>query len=288
MSDYYVRRTGDDDYLEHSIFQKGVRGNHKYIARMNIGGKMRYFYDPRELAVFKAGGRAAGRAGRAIGGAAANVKRSIGRARLWVDKNVTGASAKRHAAAADKAAKDHNRAVRSGDPNARSRNTTARRARDKYESSYRNSLFGRVDSAMGKARKRIDNVGSKARNAIGNAAGQARRAGTNFAGAVSKNAYNVAQKAGKAIDTHITGASAKRVAEAERKRANTQMGKHRAGSQSRARRAGINAEAYDKKYRRSLFGRIDTAMDNASDWYEAQQSRAKRKIKKLKGKGKQA
>ena len=277
MSNYYVHRSGEDEYLEHSIFQKGVRGSHKYIARMNIGGKMRYFYDPRELAVFKAGGRAlggarkaVGGAGKAVGGAIANVRRN---ASSFVDRHITGASAKRAAAAERKRWKTQESNYNNS--GARSRATRAKKNSEAYERKYNKSLFGRIENAG----KRIANAGSSARKAMGNAAGQASRAGKNFAGSISKAAYNAPGAVRRGVDRHITGASAKRAAAAERKRWKTQESNYNnSGARSRATRAKKNSEAYERKYNKSLFGRVDTAMDNVNDMLK----RGKRKGKKKK------
>lgn len=208
MSNYYVHRSGEDEHLEHSIFQKGVRGSHKYIARMNIGGKMRYFYDPRELAVFKAGGRALGSArkavggaGRAVGGAIANVRRN---ASSFVDRNITGASAKRAAAAERKRWKTQESNYNNS--GARARATRAKKNSEAYERKYNKSLFGRIENAG----KRITNVGNSARNAVGNAAGQAAKAGKNFAGSVSKEAYRTARKTKRKVKGLITPKKAPR------------------------------------------------------------------------------
>lgn len=208
MSNYYVHRSGEDEYLEHSIFQKGVRGSHKYIARMNIGGKMRYFYDPRELAVFKAGGRAlggarkaVGGAGKAVGGAIANVRRN---ASSFVDRHITGASAKRAASAERKRWKTQESNYNNS--GARSRATRAKKNSEAYERKYNKSLFGRIENAG----KRIANAGSSARTAVGNAAGQAAKAGKNFAGSVSKEAYRTARKTKRKVKGLITPKKAPR------------------------------------------------------------------------------
>jgi hypothetical protein len=51
---YYVHRT--DEALEHALRVTGAeRPNHKYVSRINVGGRFRYFYTPEELAAFRAG-----------------------------------------------------------------------------------------------------------------------------------------------------------------------------------------------------------------------------------------
>lgn len=51
---YYVRRSGE--VLEHALRERGAeRANHKYYARVNVGGRFRYFYTPQELAAYRSG-----------------------------------------------------------------------------------------------------------------------------------------------------------------------------------------------------------------------------------------
>ena len=51
---YYIHRT--DEALEHALRVTGSeRANHKYVSRINVGGRFRYFYTPEELAAFRAG-----------------------------------------------------------------------------------------------------------------------------------------------------------------------------------------------------------------------------------------
>ena len=51
---YYIHRT--DEALEHALRVTGAeRANHKYVSRINVGGRFRYFYTPEELAAFRAG-----------------------------------------------------------------------------------------------------------------------------------------------------------------------------------------------------------------------------------------
>lgn len=81
MSEYYaVVREGQDDHLEH-LFGFGKKGskkkNHKYFARVQVGSKYRYFYNPAEYAVYQAG-KAAGGVASGAKGAAKNVDKAIG------------------------------------------------------------------------------------------------------------------------------------------------------------------------------------------------------------------
>ena len=51
---YYVHRSGE--VLEHALRERGAeRANHKYVARVNVGGRFRYFYTPQELAAYRSG-----------------------------------------------------------------------------------------------------------------------------------------------------------------------------------------------------------------------------------------
>jgi len=51
---YYVHKVGD--HLEHALRERGAeRANHKYYARVNVGGRFRYFYTPQELAAYRSG-----------------------------------------------------------------------------------------------------------------------------------------------------------------------------------------------------------------------------------------
>lgn len=311
MSNYYVRREGDNsDYLEHALLGFSAKGgtvhtrsgSHKYIAKFNVGGRTRYIYDPRELAAFKAGGRAAAGAAKAVGGAVSNVRRKAGR---FIDRNITGASAKKAYESDKRQKRELNR--------------------------YNRSLFGRVENAG----KRIANAGNNARKAMGKAAGDARRAGLNFAGSISKRAYDAvpgsvkrsvkkgAQQAGRAIDKYVTGASAKRGMNAEKQRwvdqtrlsergakakrkakasqkrwedqsrrgglgaqdrayrakQNTQtfekIANSSAGAKVRAERAMRNSKAYEKRYRSSLFGRIDQGVDDATKFFKRKKKKSR-------------
>lgn len=260
MSNYYVHRSGEDEYLEHSIFQKGVRGSHKYIARMPIGGKMRYFYDPRELAVFKAGGRAA----KAVGGAVANVRRKAGN---FIDRNITGASAKGRM---DRLGSQRQRMLKGSAKGLHRVN----QAYNSAKSSYNNSLFGRVANA-GKA--------------IGKAAGNARDAAINTA----TNARTAARKAVRRADQAI-GITASRNVSKFKKNMNT--ARKVAGSAVGTKNYGANRAEYKRqktkydtanKYYRNhtLLGRAQNFVDSFDPNAAAEEARnrykkTKKKIKK--------
>lgn len=252
MSNYYVRRTGDDsDYLEHAIFQRGVRGNHKYIARFNIGGKMRYIYDPRELAAFKAAQSGLKKAGNAI----SNVRRAADHAIGFTARR----NARKFKEQMNTARRNAGNAV--GTKNYKANLAEYRRLKSKYNTAnkyYNNrTLLGRIGNMPGMARK-----------AVGDAADAARRAGKSFAGTVSKTAYNARTRAGKAIDTYVTGSSARRSFNAAAKRYDQQSVNGVAGSAQRASRARRNAAAAEKNYNKSLRGKLNRVFgfeDDLSD-----------------------
>lgn len=92
VSNYYVHRSSES-YLEHAATSggTGAKKSHKYIFKINVGGKTRYFYNPLELEAFR---RAKTRVSNTVGGAIANIRRTAGRG-----KNVIGSVIKK----ADKA-----------------------------------------------------------------------------------------------------------------------------------------------------------------------------------------
>lgn len=269
MSNYYVRRTGDDsDYLAHANMMATDSGGrkHKYITKINIGGKVRYIYDPRYLAK---------QAGGVIGGAISNVRRTAGSAirnapgnvSRFIDRNITGASAQRSYKAQKKL---YDKYSSMGSAKARDYATSAKRAAQNSQKRYNRSLAGRLASAGG----RIANVGNKARNFVGQQASRARQAGSSFAGSISSQAYKVAGAADKAI-----GISARKKAKQDRLSAEAYEKSY--GATRRYGRASEStmAKMYRKKrqkanqaatseniYNRSLLGRAESALDSASDF----------------------
>ena len=181
MSNYYVRRTGDDEYLEHS-WADIKRGVHKYLAKINVGGRVKYIYTQAQLAAARG-----------------------------VDKYITGATAKKGIPVAQ--ARYKNLSSKGGSRWSRDAANKAKAAAQKFERSYNNSLAGRLG--------RLANTANEARKFVGRKANEARQAGMNFAGTVSKNAYaagNAARrKASKFVDQNITGSSAKRLGNAYRR-----------------------------------------------------------------------
>lgn len=146
MSNYYVRRTGDDsDYLEHMVVQGsgGTNGRpswraraHKYIQKINIGGKVRYIYDQAQLARVNAG--------------------------KFIDRNITGASAR-------------GRMNRLGSQRQRMLKGSGRglngvnQAYNKAKSSYNRSLAGRIGNAANAVGKFAGQQRDRAVNAYENA-----------------------------------------------------------------------------------------------------------------------
>ena len=198
MSNYYVRRNHDyDDELEHSLgswIKARARGAHKYIAKIPVGGKMRYFYSQAELAAYKAG--------KTVGKAATNVKNRLtvggAQARYTVKRisdtartktvnainKATGVTAKRNMQnAADKLTYEQNK-MRANIGNkeaynqAKGRAIERQRAYNKAESAYNKSLLGRAEragKALGGVAGKVRNAANKAGNRILDAAGRSEK-----------------------------------------------------------------------------------------------------------------
>lgn len=251
MSNYYVRRTGDDsNYLAHA-------NGFKYLTKINVGGKVRYIYNQAQLAAARAGRtvadatgltarrayqsakkaridaassrsgrqntnlqRAAGRAkkaynktllgrienagnaaGKFVGRQATRARnagksfagtvsreayRLPGRAKNFVDRNITGASAKRGMKVNNSRYENLSRSNKRSD---NSKASLARKNAKSYEKKYRQSLAGR-----------IDNAANAARTFVGQQANRARAAGESFAGTVSKEAYRVGRRTKRKVN----------------------------------------------------------------------------------------
>ena len=258
MSNYYVRRSYDDEYLEHGIFQKGYAARNgrmtKYIARINIGGKMRYFYDPRELDAYK-------RAASGVSGAVSNVRRSVGNAAKAVG-NATGISQLRklrslgrERSAARSAAKA---GVQGGNVSqaTRSRLRNANMQYNNMQKAFNKSLLGRAASTA-----------SAARSFIGKQATKARKAGVGFAGSVGSGAYNAANAVrrkglGKAV-ADASGYTARKAYKQASSAANKGIGKGNATvSKSLLRSKERSKNAYNK----TLLGRAERGLDDFQNW----------------------
>ena len=218
MSNYYVRRTGDDsDYLAHS-------GRFKYITKLNIGGKVRYIYDQAQLA--------AARAGRAAGN--------------FVDRNITGASARRSYATQKGLYEKYSS---KGSASARSHAAAAKRAAQNSQRRYNRSLFGRAAGAASK----IAGAGNAARNFVGQQATRARNAASKVPGNVSRF-----------VDRNITGASAKRSYNAQKELNKKYSSKGSASARKYAAASKRAAQNSKKRYDSSLFGRISGTASRAA------------------------
>lgn len=254
MSNYYVRRNHDyDDELAHSLggwLKRRAQGAHKYIAKIPIGGKMRYFYTQAELAAYKAG--------KTVGKAATNVKNRLtvtgAQGRYAVKRigdtarakvvnavnNATGASAKRQMQTAkDKLTYEQNR-MRSNRGNKEAYNTakgaaiTRQRAYDETKSKYDRSLLGRVEAA-GRA---IGGAANRARNAAEGAAGKVRGAAGRARDAVADASGYNKRKAAQLKTNYANGLSRSKVYDPEAQR---------------------TARVARKEYNRSPLGRLEGA-----------------------------
>lgn len=195
MSNYYVRR--NNDYLEHSVLSNVRSGAHKYIAKLNVGGKVRYIYNAAQLAAARAGGAISNvrrKAENAIGITARNeaerLRKRNYRLGSYIEKKRGGNSNNYNPN--DKSAQAINREIA----------RTGIRTLKAYDR-YNKTPLGRAE-----------NLANRARTTVGEAASKAARAGKSFAGSVTKEAYRVgksATKAGKKFAGSV-GKSASRTA----------------------------------------------------------------------------
>lgn len=162
MSNYYVRRSGEDDYLEHSGGWKWSKPT-KYIDKIMKNGRWVYVY-----------------ARSKANSVASNVRRSFNRA--------TGLSDRR---AANIASNRWRESLKGGN---RAYTHTLRARANKFQNRYNKSLLGRAESAL----SRVSSAGANARNAMAKAASQARSAGASFTGSIKRGAYQVGNAANKA------------------------------------------------------------------------------------------
>ena len=264
MSNYYVHRNHDyDDELAHSLggwIKRRAQGAHKYIAKIPVGGKMRYFYTQAELAAYKAGKTVSKAATNVnnrltVGRAQARytVKRISDTARAKVGNavnNLTGASAKKQMNAA-KAKADYSlskvRAAKGTD----NYDSAVNRARgnmkvyNEAKNRYDKSLLGRAE----RAGKTIGGAAGKAREGVLDAGGKAVRALRGGAG-------KVRGAAGKARDAAVDAIGYK-------KRAAAQLKTNYANGLSRSKvydpEAHRTARVAQKEYNRTLMGRAEGA-----------------------------
>ena len=295
MSNYYVHRTPEyDEELAHSLggwIKRRAQGAHKYIAKIPVGGKMRYFYTQAELAAYKAGktvskGATAVRNGVTSGVSKASyaVRRAAGKAGTAV-ANATGYSAKQRADRLQAFANRQTVRAKNGKPGSMERvnayglkytaEGTARKARKVYEISPLGKLEKTVKGIPGKARDaryKVTDAAGKVRyvaartvrrgaNAVSGAADKAKSAATSAAGTVRKTA----RKAGTAV-ANATGYSERQ--RAKRLSANAERRRHSATGGG-ASASWYNAYQASKKasqsYAKTPLGRIENAPRNAAN-----------------------
>lgn len=186
MSNYYVRRTGDDyDYLEHAVMQTaGGGGNgrrsHKYIDKVFKNGKWLYLY-----------------ARNNINGALSNVKRTF--------DNVTGLRQRRNYQNIRKQANQYMGRAKVGFQTGMARSVqNAKKAYDK-------TLFGRIENATSRASKMVNKAG---------------KGFTRGVTKLDKAVKTARGNANKFIDTNITGASARRGMVTNQQRVGNVKGAH--------------------------------------------------------------
>ena len=309
MSNYYVHRNHDyDDELAHSLggwIKRRAQGAHKYIAKIPVGGKMRYFYTQAELAAYKAGktvskGATAVRNGVTSGVSKASyaVRRAAGKAGTAV-ANATGYSAKQRADRLQAFANRQTVRAKNGKPGSMERvnayglkytaEGAARKARKAYEISPLGKLEKTVKGIPGKARDRIldaraardrilDAGGKAVKAARGgaNAVGRTARRGANTVSGVAGKAKSAAssaagtvrktaRKAGTAV-ANATGYSERQ--RAKRLSANAERRRHSATGGG-ASASWYNAYQASKKasqsYAKTPLGRIENAPRNAAN-----------------------
>ena len=270
MSNYYVRRTNKyDDELAHSLggwLKRRAQGAHKYIAKIPIGGKMRYFYTQAELAAYKAG--------KTVGKAATNVKNRLtvtGAQGRYTVKRI-GADAKAAAGRAGKLVTGAGKKVRStatGLANevanrtgltARSQRDNAANPLERYHAQkrYDRTPLGTAEGAIRGAGRRAGELAGRAENAIKSAPGKVRGAASSAGRAVSKTA----KRAGTAV-ANATGYSERQRAKRLRANANRRVRTANATGRIRddynamvARTAAYNAE---QSYGKTALGRAERA-----------------------------
>ena len=308
MSNYYVHRNHDyDDELAHSLggwIKRRAQGAHKYIAKIPVGGKMRYFYTQAELAAYKAGktvskGVTAVRNGMMNGVSKASyaVRRATGKAGTAV-ANATGYSAKQRADRLQAFANRQTVRAKNGKPGSMERvnayglkytaEGAARKARKAYEISPLGKLEKTVSGAAGKAKSAASSAAGtvrktarKAGTAVANATGyserqRAKRLSANAerrrhsatGGGASASWYNAYQASKKASQSYAKTPLG-RIENAPRNAANA--------ASSAARKAGKVASSAAKKVGRAV-DRLDTTIYNAR--VDAQNKRAQATTKK--------
>lgn len=278
MSNYYVHRQSDDE-LEHSLgswIKARARGAHKYIAKIPVGGKMRYFYTQAELAAYKAGktvskGATAVRNGVTSGVSKAGyaVRRAAGKAGTAV-ANATGYSAKQRADRLQAFANRQTVRAKNGKPGSMDRvnayglkytaEGAARKARKAYEISPLGKLEKTVKGIPGKARDarlKVTDAAGKVRNVVGKAPGSIAKAARRGANAVADaTGYSERQRMNR-LD------------------ANYRRRKVTGSANGAALKAGKAADAARESYSKTALGRIEGAAKRAGSAVSGAAGKAK-------------
>lgn len=280
MSNYYVHRNrGYDDELAHSLggwIKRRAQGAHKYIAKIPVGGKMRYFYTQAELAAYKAGktvskGATAVRNGVTSGVSKASyaVRRAAGKAGTAV-ANATGYSAKQRADRLQAFANRQTVRAKNGKPGSMERvnayglkytaEGAARKARKAYEISPLGKLEKTVKGIPGKARGaryKVTDAAGKVRTVVGRAPGS-------IAKAVRRGTNAVADATGYSERQRMN-----------RLDANWERRKITASANGAAYRAGKAADAARESYSKTPLGRIEGAAKRAGSAVSGAAGKAK-------------
>ena len=280
MSNYYVHRNrGYDDELAHSLggwIKRRAQGAHKYIAKIPVGGKMRYFYTQAELAAYKAGktiskGATAVRNGVTSGVSKGSyaVRRAAGKAGTAV-ANATGYSAKQRADRLQAFANRQTVRAKNGKPGSMERvnayglkytaEGAARKARKAYEISPLGKLEKTVKGIPGKARDarlKVTDAAGKVRNVVGKAPGSIAKAARRGANAVADaTGYSERQRMNR-LD------------------ANYRRRKITGSANGAALKAGKAADAARESYSKTALGRIEGAAKRAGSAVSGAAGKAK-------------
>lgn len=279
------------DEIYHSLWGKGAqRDNHKYIARIDLGGKFRYFYDQAEIAAYKAaqaGRQAANQVAdgaRATGGQLAKNARNVGEQVAstakktvenakknisdTIDTKVTGEYYK------DKMPMAKNNQTRwnkvANDVDGRNR-TKAReiandygKEHDEAKNGYEKSVAGRVGNAVRKAKDVVDSkiTGQKYIDRATTAQTQADQESSS-----AKYEYENANYLKKRYGT--SGPNSSKLYENGMKEGDRHA--KRADSARKGAKSAMN-----DYYTKSLKGRAESAIDNVRDAADEVGRRAKR------------
>lgn len=227
MKTYHVRRVGDDEYLQHW----NLKGAHKYIAKIDLGGKFRYFYNQAEIEAYKAAKAAGGAINRAVGQAGKNIQGAYKVVRKGAQDAMNNAgreisSWKRKASKAIglDARKDMNRkwdalGKTASGPYSRAHQNKANRwfeSRQAYEKtplgrleSAKNRAVENAQQALYSAQRKAGSIGKNASKAAGDAYKVVRKAADDAGNVVKgaqKNVQNAAATVGRNVNNAVKGA----------------------------------------------------------------------------------